>query len=154
MYIIVVYSKLHYNVLNGRLCIVSMALCKTAVTPLPTHWSYCNLALSHRYQHRPGRFRKFAPRDEISWFPVFWYLQNWFTSVLKIVWHLGAIFGVNGLNHFSQYTMQIKVILLMFSLWYLQMIGYIMACRSCSFVCKLHHLIIIIMQTYLKALNY
>ena len=44
--------------------------------------------------------------------------------------------------------------LLMFSLWYLQMIGYIMACRSCSFVCRLHHLIIIIMQTYLKALNY
>ena len=44
--------------------------------------------------------------------------------------------------------------LLMFSLWYLQMIGYIMACRPCSFVCRLHHLIIIIMQTYLKALNY
>ena len=44
--------------------------------------------------------------------------------------------------------------LLMFSLWYLQMIGYIMACGSCSFVCRLHHLIIIIMQTYLKALNY
>ena len=29
-----------------------------------------------------------------------------------------------------------------------------MVCRSCSFVCRLHHLIIIIMQTYLKALNY
>ena len=42
----------------------------------------------------------------------------------------------------------------MFSLWYLQMIGYIMACKSCSFVCRLHHPIIIIMQTYLKALNY
>ena len=40
--------------------------------------------------------------------------------------------------------------LLMLSLWYLQMIGYIMACRSCSFVCRLHHLIIIIMQTYLR----
>ena len=44
--------------------------------------------------------------------------------------------------------------LLMFSLWYLQTIGYIMTCRPCSFVCRLHHLIIIIMQTYLKALNY
>ena len=44
--------------------------------------------------------------------------------------------------------------LLMFRLWYLQMIEYIMACRSCSFVCRLHHLIIVIMQTYLKALNY
>ena len=27
----------------------SMALCKTAVTPLLAHWSYCSLALSHRY---------------------------------------------------------------------------------------------------------
>ena len=26
-----------------------MALCKTAVTPLLTHWSYYSLALSHRY---------------------------------------------------------------------------------------------------------
>ena len=43
---------------------------------------------------------------------------------------------------------------LMFSLWFLQTSVYIMACRSCSFVCRLHHLIIIIMQTYLKALNY
>ena len=44
--------------------------------------------------------------------------------------------------------------LLMCSLWYLLMIGYIMACWSCSFVCKLHRLIIIIMETYLKALNF
>ena len=26
-----------------------MPSCKTAVTPLLTHWSYCSLALSHRY---------------------------------------------------------------------------------------------------------
>ena len=26
-----------------------MAQCKTAVTPLLTHWSYCSLALSHQY---------------------------------------------------------------------------------------------------------
>ena len=31
-------------------CIL-MALCKTAVTPLLLHWSYCSLALSHRYMH-------------------------------------------------------------------------------------------------------
>ena len=37
-------------------------------------------------------------------------------------------------------------LLLMFSQWYLQTIGYIMACRSCSFVCRLHHLIIITMH--------
>ena len=27
---------------------ISMAWCKTAVTPLLMHWSYCSLALSHR----------------------------------------------------------------------------------------------------------
>ena len=29
--------------------IISMASCKTAVSPLLTHWRYCSLALSHRY---------------------------------------------------------------------------------------------------------
>ena len=29
--------------------IISMARCKTVVTPLLTHWSYCSLALGHRY---------------------------------------------------------------------------------------------------------
>ena len=28
--------------------IISITQCKTAVTPLLTHWSYCHLALSHR----------------------------------------------------------------------------------------------------------
>ena len=30
--------------------IISMALCKTAISPLLTHWRYCSLALSHRYK--------------------------------------------------------------------------------------------------------
>ena len=44
--------------------------------------------------------------------------------------------------------------LLMCSLCCVQMIRYILASRSYSFVCTLHYLIIIIMQTYLKALNF
>ena len=31
---------------------ISMAQCKTAVTPLLTHWSYCSLALSHPYMQQ------------------------------------------------------------------------------------------------------
>ena len=38
---------------------------------------------------------------------------------------------------------------LLCSLWWVQKVGYVMACRSYSFVCTLHHLIIIIVQTYL-----
>ena len=43
--------------------------------------------------------------------------------------------------------------LLLWSLWWVQILGYLLACRSYSFVCTIHHLIIIIVQTYLKALN-
>ena len=43
--------------------------------------------------------------------------------------------------------------LLLCSLWWMQIVRYVLACSSCSFVCTLHHLIIIIVQTYLKTLN-
>ena len=33
----------------GRITYISVAYCKTAVTPLLTQWSYCCLALSHQY---------------------------------------------------------------------------------------------------------
>ena len=35
---------------------------------------------------------------------------------------------------------------LLCSLWWVQIFGYVLACRSCSFVCTVHHLIIIIVQ--------
>ena len=35
-------------------------------------------------------------------------------------------------------------------LWWVQIFGYVLACRSYSFVCTVHHLIVIIVQTYLK----
>ena len=35
----------------------------------------------------------------------------------------------------------------------MQIVGYVMACRSYSFVCTLNHLFIIIVQTYLQTLN-
>ena len=38
-------------------------------------------------------------------------------------------------------------------LWWVQIFGYVLACRSCSFVYTLHYLIIIIVQTYLRTLN-
>ena len=39
------------------------------------------------------------------------------------------------------------------SLWWVQIVEYVLACSSCSFVCTLHHLIIIIVQIYLKTLD-
>ena len=37
--------------------------------------------------------------------------------------------------------------LVLCSLWWVQIVGCVLACRSYSFVCTLHHLIIIIVQT-------
>ena len=39
------------------------------------------------------------------------------------------------------------------SLWWVQMVRYVLTWRSYSFIGTLHHLIIIIVQTYLKTLN-
>ena len=43
--------------------------------------------------------------------------------------------------------------LLLCSLWWVQIVGYVLLCRSYSLVCRVHHLIIIVVQTYLKTLN-
>ena len=43
--------------------------------------------------------------------------------------------------------------LLLCSLWWMQIIGYVLSWRSYSFLCTLHHLIIIIVQIYLKTSN-
>ena len=41
-------GKCHIDAYNWRKCHISMAWCKTAVTPVCWKWSYCSLALSHR----------------------------------------------------------------------------------------------------------
>ena len=43
--------------------------------------------------------------------------------------------------------------LLLHSLRWVQIVGYVLACRSYSLVCALYHVIIIILQTYLNTLN-
>ena len=45
------------------------------------------------------------------------------------------------------------VFIIIVQIMIMQIFGYVLACRSCSFVCTLHHLIIIIVQTYLRTLN-
>ena len=38
---------------NSSCILMSMAWCKTAVTPVLMHWSYCSLALSHQCVYYP-----------------------------------------------------------------------------------------------------
>ena len=43
------YSLACFGYINNPYHVISMTQCKTTVTPLLTHWSYCSLALSHWY---------------------------------------------------------------------------------------------------------
>ena len=84
--------------------------------------------------------RKYPPFPLLSYFP---WLCAW--DVCWIIFcHLLHIRSGNAGNLFS---------LLLCSLWLMHIFGYVLACRSYSFLCIVHHLIIIIVQTYLKALN-
>ena len=50
---------------------ILMSWCKTAVTPLLMHWSYCSLALSHWHED-------WAPVDEIYGYLIFrWVKVTW-----------------------------------------------------------------------------
>ena len=44
------FSEGNYISLSYQTIHISMALCKTAETPLLMHWCYCSLALSHQYR--------------------------------------------------------------------------------------------------------
>ena len=70
-------------------------------------------------------------------FHIFQWLCAW--DVCDIIFcHLLYIHSGKTGNLFS---------LVLCSLWWVQIVGYVLACRSYSFVCTLHHLIIIIVQT-------
>ena len=74
---------------------------------------------------------------------IFLWLCAW--DVCYIIFcHLLHISSEETVNLFS---------LLLCSLWWVQIFGYVLACRSYSFVCTVHHLIITIVQTNLKGLN-
>ena len=84
--------------------------------------------------------RKYPPFPLLSYFP---WLCAW--DVCYIIFcHLLHIRSGKIGNLFS---------LSLCSLWLVQIFRYVLACRSYSFVCTVHHFIIIIVQIYLKTLN-
>ena len=85
--------------------------------------------------------RKYPPFTLLSYFP---WLCAWDVCYIIFCHLLHIRSGETG-NLFS---------LLFCSLWWVQIFGYVLACRSYSFVCSVHHLIIVIVQSYLKALNF
>ena len=70
-------------------------------------------------------------------FNIFPWLCVWDICYI-IICHLLYIHSIKTGNLFS---------LVLCSLWWVPIVGYVLACRSYLFVCTLHHLIIIIVQT-------
>ena len=80
-------------------------------------------------------------KSEVSTVPVVFIFHPWLYAwdVYYIIFcHLLYIHSGKTGNLFS---------LVLCSLWWVQIVGYVLVCWSYSFVCTLHHLIIIIVQT-------
>ena len=83
------------------------------------------------YHHQIGSFHL------SHCFPIFPWLCAWDVCYIIFCQLLFIHPGKTG-NLFS---------LILCSLWWVQIVGYVLACRSYSFVRTLHHLIVIIVQT-------
>ena len=104
-------------------------MCSTG--PFKYRWLKGYIYSSCYYHHRIGSIH-------ISHcFHIFPWLCAWDVGYI-IFCHLLYIHSWKTGNLFS---------LVLCSLWWVQIVGYVLACRSYSFVCTLHHLIIIIVQT-------
>ena len=86
-------------------------------------------------------------KSEVSTFPIviifFPWLCAWDVCCIIFCHLLHIRSGKTG-NLFSS---------LLCSLWWVQIVGYVLPSRSYSFVCTIYHFIIIIVQTYLKTLS-
>ena len=84
--------------------------------------------------------RKYPPFPLLSYFPVAVCLRCMLHHVLSLI-----------ANTFRENRECVLIIIV--QLMTSAVVGYVLACRSHSFVSTLHHLFIIIVQTYLKTLN-
>ena len=80
--------------------------------------------------------------------PIKWGYRNKLTHIA----HVGIILSLIAYTFRENWDF-VSIFIVLWILWYVYIVGYILACRSYSFVCTLHHLIIIIVQTYQKTLN-
>ena len=99
-----------------------------------------NWPISVKLSLLSSSYRKYAPVPLLSYFSVIVCLRCLLHHIVSLI---AYTFRENG-NLFS---------LLLCSLWWVIIVGYVLACRSYLFVCTVHHLSIIIVQTYLKTLN-
>ena len=118
----------HYNIWG----------CMCSTGPFQYRWFIGYIYSSCYHHHQVGSINLFHFHHIFPWLCVWEVCYIIFYHVLHIHSRItGSLFS-----------------LLLCSLWWVQIVGFILACRSSSFVCTLHHLITIIVQTYLKTLNF
>ena len=109
-------------------------MCSTG--PLQFRWLRGYIHSSCYYHHQIGS-------TNLTHYHIFPWLCAWDVCYIIFCHLLHENFGKTGIL-FSLWLCR---------LWWVQIFGYVLAYRSCSFVGTLHHLIIIIVQTYLRTLN-
>ena len=111
--------------------------CMCSTGPFPIRWLRGYIHSSCYYHHQIGSI------NLTHSYPIFPWLCAWEVCCIIFCHLLHIHSGKTGIL-FS---------VLLYSLWCVQRVRYVLACWSCSFVCTLHHLIIIIVQIYLKTSN-
>ena len=111
--------------------------CMCSTGPFQYKWFIGYIYSSCNYHHQIGSIHR------SHCYHIFPWLCAWDVCYIIFCHLLHIRSGKTG-NLFS---------LLLCSLWWVQIFEYVLACRSYSFVWTVHHLIIIIVQTYLKELN-
>ena len=67
----------------------SMVQCKTAVSPLITHWRYCSLALSHQHDRVPEQYPpQWLPGDMPHWSSSIPMINSW--CINPFGWFIGT----------------------------------------------------------------
>ena len=118
-------------------CHYDIWVCMCSTGPFQFRWLKGYIHSSCYYHHQIGSINLTHSYHIFSWL---------------CAWDVCCIIFCHLLHIYSGKT-GILFSLLLCSLWCVQILGHVLACWSCSFVCPLHHLIMTIVQTYLKALN-
>ena len=122
-----IISYFHYN--------IWACMCSTG--PFQYRWLKGFICSSCHYHHQIGSIHLSHCYYNFPWL---------------CVWDVCYIIFCYLLHIYSEKTGNLFLSLLC-SLWRVQIVGYVLSWRSYSFLCTLHHLIFIIVQTYLKTLN-
>ena len=127
---------------------------------VPHYWLLCK-GIRHDNDHLVNAFRgEITACNQTNWYKI-WNANKWIFKLdsnrnpccsMQLFASEGEIWCES--CALKLWYMTRNFTYLVIGPWCAQMIGYIMACGTCSFVCILYYLIIIVIKIYLKAWNF